>query len=741
MSRFRFLMILFLITMIVLPFNSSMQNGSSLSIDEPKNTFYLTASDDAFEDDDSFEAAKDITLNTIQDRSIYPIADPDFVAFELDSFYSVTIKINNTNGDTRMWLYNYQQIQLAFDDNVDDNNLNASLTFSSLEPGIYFIRIEETGNDAEIDSYSLSITATMVIDPYEGDNPIFLPEIFLNSSLVRSIYYPNEVDEDYFSFTSTSTFNITLEITGTPGGDTVMDVRMVPDEIGTIIASDDDSGEGLYSKIEFTNLSPGTYYVVILGYNEQLVENYTLHLTAYNKTYSDTTGPSIIHIDSTLSEPKGDAGAEIWINIWDYFGISEATLHYRVNIGNWIETPIVNRLHYYWWFASIGPFDEGDFVEYYISARDNSKNKNLAVDNNSDSYYNFNILYNDFEGPTIENVHNIPSSPNDIDTVTINCSISDEHDIYNASLFYRVNYGGWTNQLMTHDSNDIYLATIGSFEYDDFVEYYITTIDNTPNYNIAINNNSGNYYNFTIVTSDSIGPSISSIEHLPAPPDETDLITISCSIIDINGIQSATLFYRINEGSWENTILSLVSSSIYEATIGTFEVDDLVNYYIKAIDNHPVHNERINDNSGSYYSFTIVRSDIIPPTISEITLSNENPIDRQSVNISCIVLDENGVYSVRLYFRINGNSWYSVQMTLVSDNNYSATTLSFDEGDFVEFYIEAVDDSPFLNIAIDDNDGNYYNFNVITITSEKTILYIIPIIGAISVVAILRKKK
>ena len=752
MKQIKIYYLLFVVLLFSIPINSMILQGVAKVENNPKIIYQPNASDDSYEDDDSFETAENITLNTIQDRSIYPIADPDFIAFELDTFYGITIKTNNSQGDTRIWLYDYQRVQLAFDDNINDDDLNASIYIDLLKPGIYFIKVEETGNDAEIDLYSISIIANLASDPYESDSHAFVYEISLNCSSIRNLYPVTDVDYHYY--TLTSTFNVTIEITGTPGGDTVMEVNDFPED-GSPIAFDDDSGKGLYSKIELTNQMPGIYYITIWEFqNNHIVSNYTLHLTAYSNSYSDTVDPSMSHNGYTLSELAGEAAVEIQAYSWDAFGISEVILHYRVNSGTWAEIPFVDRAHYAYWYASIGPFDEGDFIEYYLSAKDNSSNRNEKILDNSGEYYNFTILYNDFEGPSIEDVHCIPVAPNDLETIIINSTISDEHGIYNATLFYRINSGSWLYQLMSHDTGDIYLTTIGPFEYDDFIEFFINAIDNTPiNYNLATNNNGGNYFNFTIGSSDNVGPTISLIEHQPSPPDETDLITISCSITDFNDVYTATLFFRVNLGDWINISLTLTTGSIYEATIGTFNVDDYIEYYLTATDNYLLHNLAIDNNSDSYYSFTIVRSDVTPPVISDITLSNENPIDRESVNISCIVTDENGIHSVILHFRINGKSWYSVQMILIAVNHYSIETVSFNEGDYVEYYIEALDESIFHNIAIDDNGGSYYSFSVssttipsptpttTTTTTEESILFLLPIIGSLLYVTISRKKK
>jgi len=262
-----------LFSMLLLPFSSLLPDVESVTDEQLIYKLSPLATDDAYEDDDSFETASNITLNSMQLRSIYPLADPDFIAFELDTFYDITIAINTTVGDTRMWLYDYHRTPILFDDNTGDD-LNATISYSYLKPGIYFIKIEENGNDAEIDDYSLTVTATEVYDPYEYDGCSSPTFIDFNSSITKSI---NPVgDWDFFTFTIMTQYNITVETFGGPTGDTVIDLRTVCDEDASIIDWDDDKGDGtLYSKLTFTNLDPGTYYAKVYGWGDtHLCANY-----------------------------------------------------------------------------------------------------------------------------------------------------------------------------------------------------------------------------------------------------------------------------------------------------------------------------------------------------------------------------------------------------------------------------------------------------------------------------------
>ncbi|MBN1330271.1 MAG: hypothetical protein JXA54_12425 [Candidatus Heimdallarchaeota archaeon] len=66
---------------------------------------------------------------------------------------------------------------------------------------------------------------------------------------------------------------------------------------------------------------------------------------------------------------------------------------------------------------------------------------------------------------------------------------------------------------------------------------------------------------------DTTPPSIVDIGHYPMDPSNTDLVLFNCSVSDISGIQSVTLYYRANDGSWINVpMLKVGTTTIYEYT-------------------------------------------------------------------------------------------------------------------------------------------------------------------------------
>ncbi|MHA1552692.1 MAG: hypothetical protein ACTSQC_12190, partial [Candidatus Heimdallarchaeaceae archaeon] len=99
---------------------------------------------DVYENDNDFASAKNITLNSLQERSISAVDDVDFVMFTLDSFYSIEIETSGTTGDTRLWVFDYNHNQIGFDDDSSIEQFSL-LSYGVFKPGYYFIKVDEFG--------------------------------------------------------------------------------------------------------------------------------------------------------------------------------------------------------------------------------------------------------------------------------------------------------------------------------------------------------------------------------------------------------------------------------------------------------------------------------------------------------------------------------------------------------------------------------------------------------------------
>jgi hypothetical protein len=100
------------------------------------------------------------------------------------------------------------------------------------------------------------------------------------------------------------------------------------------------------------------------------------------------------------------------------------------------------------------------------------------------------------------------------------------------------------------------------------------------------------------------------------------------------------------------------------------------------------------------------------PNISNVVIYPSVITSENETTITAIVTDTSGVDTVLLHYRVNNSPWTNVTMSNVAGDNYSRNLGKFDGDDFVEFFISANDTIDVNNLAINDNEGLYYNFYV-----------------------------
>lgn len=112
---------------------------------------------DSYEMDNTKEQASLLSINQSQVHSIHNKGkDIDYMKFTIDKKYKVTIETSGIKkADTRMWLYDTTGKELAYND--DGGMYYYSKIQHTLEKGSYIIRIDEYGQNNEIESYTLSL--------------------------------------------------------------------------------------------------------------------------------------------------------------------------------------------------------------------------------------------------------------------------------------------------------------------------------------------------------------------------------------------------------------------------------------------------------------------------------------------------------------------------------------------------------------------------------------------------------
>ena len=141
-------------------------------------------------------------------------------------------------------------------ENDDESNENRNFRINeNRSPGTYYVMVRGYGQNTT-GSFSLYVNAVLMI------------QINVPSSYTANLI-PGEAI--FYRFEASATGRFTVYSTGS------VDLKAVLlDMSGSELADDDDGGEGTNFRIE-RDLSPGTYLVLVSGYNQQASGNYSIH--------------------------------------------------------------------------------------------------------------------------------------------------------------------------------------------------------------------------------------------------------------------------------------------------------------------------------------------------------------------------------------------------------------------------------------------------------------------------------
>ena len=233
---------------------------------------------DAYEPDDTAPQASVIPSDgTLQYHSFHVGNDIDWAQFTIAEPGNVTITTAGPAGDTEMWFYGPDDPNVL----IDYNNDYGTTTFSQISaylatPGTYYVQVGEFGADSTLDQYTLRVLFVPG-DTYEPDDTSPQASTITTDGTpqLHSLHTGTDVDWARFNL---STPGVVIIETDGPAGDTVLWL-FGPNDPTNLIASDDNSGNGAFSRIE-ANLGPGLYYVAVTEYwGLNPIPTYTLSVT------------------------------------------------------------------------------------------------------------------------------------------------------------------------------------------------------------------------------------------------------------------------------------------------------------------------------------------------------------------------------------------------------------------------------------------------------------------------------
>lgn len=204
------------------------------------------------------------TDGTITEGRISVPGEVDLYRFEVSVFGSYTIETQGPS-DTFMTLYgpNDATTQLGVNDD-GGAGLNSRISMN-LSPGIYYVRIRLYSPNTT-GSYGILVQATGGAD---------VPQLSVDGqSFAAAISTRNESDLYRFDISNQGAY--TIETDGTTD---VFLTLFGPNNQANELASDDDSGIGLNSRIRMV-LAPGEYYAAVRHYSAFGTGSYTIQVSS-----------------------------------------------------------------------------------------------------------------------------------------------------------------------------------------------------------------------------------------------------------------------------------------------------------------------------------------------------------------------------------------------------------------------------------------------------------------------------
>ncbi|MEE9327329.1 MAG: M35 family metallo-endopeptidase [Cocleimonas sp.] len=262
---------------------------------------------DSFEPDDNQETATLLTAGTPQEHSIVAGDDIDYVKIIITDSANITLTTSGSSGDSILTLYNVNGEEIETND--DSGSGLFSQIIRTLTPATYYAKVNSY-NSSIISTYSITLTLGEPdsADQYESDNSLATAGLITPSSSQLHSIIPSG-DEDWLKIIVSQTSSLTLTTSGESGNDTVLTLY---DNDSEQIDSDDDGGDGLYSKIEYSPITPGIYYARIKGYSSNTISSYNVILTLHQIILdSDSDGmPDSWEISHGLN-PNNPADAQL----------------------------------------------------------------------------------------------------------------------------------------------------------------------------------------------------------------------------------------------------------------------------------------------------------------------------------------------------------------------------------------------------------------------------------------------
>ncbi|MHA1929752.1 MAG: hypothetical protein ACTSV2_14360, partial [Candidatus Thorarchaeota archaeon] len=416
--------------------------------------------------------------------------------------------------------------------------------------------------------------------------------------------------------------------------------------------------------VQWTGATPEVYNyrVVAVDY----AGNEYLHDQEQYTFWNDPDIPSVSAISTTgagddsyvtITATVTDAGSGL--DLVQLYVVNTEELHNMTDVGGNLYSVDISRSS--GWVYNLA---------YRIIAYDAAGN----VKTSSELTY----LFNDAVDPAVSGVTDTILGTLGSETLLVEAFATDSggSDLSTVELTYTIDSSDTIVSMTAGSETDQWEYTIPNQVAGTWVTYTITATDEAGN-TFTSSEESYQFYSEA-----DTAPGIGAFTVNPTVPTSSDLVTISVTILDDNGVKNATLIYSVNGGVEQSIGMNAVGD-VWSAVVPAQANDAVVTFYVIAYDT--IDQVKISDED-TY----AVGSDAIDPVIASVLIDISQPTSTDSVTISATVTDDVALDNVTLYYRVDSGDWSTVSMT-ASGDTYSGTIPAQANGSVVTYYIRAYD--------------------------------------------------
>ena len=310
-------------------------------------------------------------------------------------------------------------------------------------------------------------------DPYEPDNNPSQSKPIGTEGAPQTHNFHVAGDNDWVKFNASANSGYLIETANLgPNSDTYM--YLYDQDGSTIITADDDGGNGYASRIEWTALQGGTYYVRVLHYSSSAFgsgTNYDLSIRTEAPPCNTPGTPTLISPadgratnDSTPTFDWSEASNanEYQLQVDNDSDFSSPEIDIRATTSNYAPpSALRDRTTHYWRVR--GHYEAEPDCDVWGSWSDVWS-------------VNIDVLRPDDTPPTISNIIKPVDPICDSIEFTIRADVYDESDLDWVRLYYRLQGDSWQYKTMGWETGITHKATIGPFN-PGVVEYYVKARD------------------------------------------------------------------------------------------------------------------------------------------------------------------------------------------------------------------------------------------------------------------------